>query len=617
MDRLLIGAGLTNAYLGEGAAFEDGRKHVGARERERLLGGGQELGAGPLCALLRGALNAGVPTLLLQSAGDEAERLPAPLAFLEESAELARLSTTALPAAVFEEKIRDPGQTVAVVVGCHTEAELFALANYLKNGLGVGRVCVSPYFSGSPSREAHLAAFRHYFLVAGVEVLLDPGDIEAALGMALSAVDGLGLGACRIEPAETAAQLQDEQRRIVELLCMHWDEARLRSLAGGFSGSQLFIATGQKGRATTEPLVLKIDSYLQMRRELNGYYRVKDFLGKHVPTFGFPVSLGSQLGVAMELAAMEGSPETMQDSFEAAESEAQLDRFYARLDKTLGLLAEKLYRNTQSVAAFAPYRQLGLHTRDQQGWLEENAALIGGYLEELGASDYAIDAEQLRRVLQVISKNEDTVDAEVCLVHGDLNLANVICDEGDNVWFIDWTHCGVTPVELDFAKIENDIKFVMSKEFELEDLPRLRRFEEMLLNHPIPPDVTELPDDLKFAKWDLRYRKILGAVRRIRAVCFSLTRSEDWLVYRIALLRYALHTLSFDERRGRGECSVTQLALALHSTEALLLELIAADFHLKTRAERPSSYPPRQRVSIDEAHWLTRRPSTRSPTGRA
>ena len=67
-------------------------------------------------------------------------------------------------------------------------------------------------------------------------------------------------------------------------------------------------------------------------------------------------------------------------------------------------------------------------------------------------------------------------------------------------------------------------------------------------------DFDELPDHLGFAKWDLRFRKILAAVRIIRRAYFSLKQIEDWVVYRIALLRYAAHTLSFDKRRGRGEC---------------------------------------------------------------
>ena len=98
-------------------------------------------------------------------------------------------------------------------------------------------------------------------------------------------------------------------------------------------------------------------------------------------------------------------------------------------------------------------------------------------------------------------------------MHGDLNYQNVICDQADNVWFIDWTHSGEFPVEQDFAKLENDVKFVMSKQFDEGDLPLLRQFEAFLLadRMPVPPNM--VPDHLRQVKWDLRYRKILETVR--------------------------------------------------------------------------------------------------------
>ncbi|MCO4764320.1 MAG: phosphotransferase, partial [Myxococcales bacterium] len=233
-----------------------------------------------------------------------------------------------------------------------------------------------------------------------------------------------------------------------------------------------------------------------------------------------------------------------------------------------------------------------------------NADTILDYLAEASTVDLAIDSFDLCAMVRLAVANEDVLTTEHCINHGDLNFANIICDEGDNTWFIDWTHCGHAPAQLDFAKLENDVKFVMSKDFELEDLPRLQRFEEYLLTTHMPASVTRLPDSLRFARWDLRFRRLLGAVRRIRGACFALKDDTDaWLVYRIALLRYATHTLSFDARRGRGECGVTELGYALLSVDLLATGLVADDYHLRIRAERPADYPERLRISIDQAPW--------------
>ena len=45
-------------------------------------------------------------------------------------------------------------------------------------------------------------------------------------------------------------------------------------------------------------------------------------------------------------------------------------------------------------------------------------------------------------------------ETEVCLVHGDLNFKNILFDDTNNIWFIDWTHNGTHPIEVDFAKLE-------------------------------------------------------------------------------------------------------------------------------------------------------------------
>jgi ADP-ribose pyrophosphatase len=300
---------------------------------------------------------------------------------------------------------------------------------------------------------------------------------------------------------------------------------------------------------------------------------------------------------------MEGSPETLQDTFEKAETEAAVNHFTQRFGKALAILSDKLYRNTRESSWVVPYRAFGLHVAIELEWLKDNADILLGYLEQDGAAEINVNPDHLVNFIRLVAKNEDGVESEACLVHGDLNLANVICDDGDNIWFIDWTHCGTAPVELDFAKLENDVKFVMTKTFDLDDLPRLRIFEDYLVEHRIPEDLDALPDSIKFAKWDLRYRKILTTVRQIRRACFDLKKTDDWLVYRVALLKYATHTLSFDQRRDRGECAPAALAYALFSIEHLTFSLVADDFHLKIRSERPDQYPARQRILIDESIW--------------
>jgi hypothetical protein len=269
-----------------------------------------------------------------------------------------------------------------LVVGCHTEGRVLALALFLRHFFRCDEVAISHHLVGSSIPEAHLAVLRHTLPALGIKILLDLAEVARFANLLPDALSDASASPCVLEPLEVRELLGDEQRQIVERLCMHWTRARLRSLGGGFSGSLLLMAEGWKGEARTEPMVLKIDAFRQMRKELAGYYLIKDFLGKNVPTFGYPVSVGDWLGVGMELAAKEGTPETLQDVFQRAEDEDGTRHFYRRLDKTLELLVDKLLQNTRESDWVVPYRDFGLHTEDQQRWLRQNAELIQGYLSE-------------------------------------------------------------------------------------------------------------------------------------------------------------------------------------------------------------------------------------------
>jgi ADP-ribose pyrophosphatase len=638
--RIIIADGLTNEFLSPEVQFRHRPVNVGTHEIARLMGSGTEFGTGPLPTYLNQFLasrnpRADAALLVFRDLDDEASAdgfdagsadFVEPFHDCVKRAQVIPCARGEIPFESFcgaieqltgVERVSKPKGSHKIrflLVGCHTDKRIFIAATFLRDVLGFKNVAVCSHLVGSPIREAHLASLVHGFPSSDVRVFLDLGQAAKFVGFDSSAFSAFDCHPCRITPTEARRALGAERRNIIEFLCMHWTKAELKPLQGGYTGSLLFLANGWKGPSRTEPMVLKVDRYSQMRREIEGYQEVKDLFGKNVPTFTYPVTLGESTGVGMELAAMEGRPETLQDSFETADGDESTSRFMRRLGKALDLAVEKLYRNTRTSSWVVPYRRFELHTQQQLDWLRENVGYVVEYAEQAKASEMPMPVEGIENMLRLIAANEDGIDSEVCLAHGDLNLKNVICDEGDNIWFIDWTHSDQYPVEMDFAKVENDVKFVMSKQFEVDDLPRLRRFEEYLLANREPAEANRLPKALAFAKWDLRFRKILDAVRRIRQACFSLKKEkDDWLAYRVALLKYALHTLSFDERRELGECGVIQLLHALFSVEGLVFILVADDFNLKTRGQKPSSYPPRFRVLIDEAPWSIACPSYQPP----
>ncbi len=622
MTTLIIVDGLTPENFSPTEQFLARPENLGRQEIGRLVGLGRSAGNGPLTRFVRAAADA---------ARENAEEIH--LVFFaaqtkgERAADESLLELVREPARGFEileaaqgsvpwQRILDivgsssddsggahTSAKRALVVGAHTELRITSIAAALKSMLSFDSVAVCSHLVGSATREAHFAALRYGLPALGIDVLLDIDDAARYVGIDPTRLADLNVQSCSLGPPDIVERLDEDAQDMIKRLCMHWTGASLRTLTGGFSGSLLFIAEGQQGQARTEPMVIKIDNAWQMRRELAGYYRVRDLVGKHVPAFGFPVIGPDLVGIGMELAAMEGAPETLQDMFEEAQGDESARVFQERFEKSLRILTERLYRNTAREAWIVPYREFQMHTDEQVTWLGENIENIVGKATEEGIPGVAPDAAELQVMLRLVARNENGTTSSICLSHGDLNYQNIIADQAANLWFIDWTHAGDTPVALDFAKLENDVKFVMSKDFNADDLPRLRLFEEYLLDNPEPEQAESLAEPLGFVKWDLRYRKILDTVRQIREVCFELLPEDGWLVYRIALLRYATHTLSFDQWGGRGECGPVALLHALHSVEALLYQLVADDFHLRIRIEKPDDYPDRQVILIDEAPW--------------
>ncbi len=455
---------------------------VGRQEIARLLGRGRSFGQGPLARFLNASVAAGVTVIMItDSAADDdvLGTIVEPLRATARDAVVISSTTLGIPLRGLIGAVKDATGIDALdddvvgaeihflVVGTETEDRVHTTATLLRRVLGFQNVAVCAHLVGSATQEAHDAAVQHGLSRSGVNVFLDLEEAARFVGLDPEAVDCQTCAPCIIEPPELNESLDDDRRRIIESLSHRWTRIEARPLQGGFSGSLLLLADGYQGDARTEPLVIKIDSFAQMRRELDGYHRVKDLFGKHVPTFGFPVERGEHIGVAMELAAMEGRPETLQDTYEEAENDAGVELFVRRFDKALELLTLRLYGNTLQTEWVVPYREFWLHTDMQQEWLRQNGDVILEYLAESGVNaGTPVDTIELAQMLRIVSRNEGGLDSQTCLAHGDLNLANAICDQGDNVWFIDWTHCGRAPLELDLAKLENDVKFVISKEFD-------------------------------------------------------------------------------------------------------------------------------------------------------
>lgn len=650
---LILADSLTNDFMG-GGAFEQTGVHIGQRDVERLMGAGSAAGNGPLPTFLSQAvvaLRQGRPIglILVRDCHDpkDPDQLPELLRYgrhnvrgEQGAAFLPFLKPLLSAAAILETRSlslplkslrrvtrRLLGQDLLtlngeqrrllrwVLVGCHTDKRILGTANLLRNVLEFPNVAVCPHLVGSSNHEAHLASLQVALPDALVQVF---PDLRALLGFAGLAKKPFRQFDCRgaaLGPPGVIQSLNADQRHILELAFLRCSQVTLQPLSGGFSGSLLWLARRQIDGVAGAPVVVKIDRHGAMQKELEGYDRVKAIFGSQVPSFGTPISSGGHTGILMELASRSGTPHTLQWLFEQAVEQRDPDQFLAPLRASLELLHQRLYRPTLRRCRFSPWQRLGLSAPQQWEWLRENIGHIAGDGWQGGPIRLTPDLvlEDFTALFQQLAADSHWLPGAHCLGHGDLNLANIILDDLANVWFIDWTHAGLLPVELDLAKLENDIKLVVSKGLAHQDLGDLLILERLLLEQRLPLPLEEAAKRLPGLASDPHLALVYQSVAAIRQRYADLHPEQDDTLYQIALLRYATHTLSFDARRGRGECSLEQLRHALGTVHLLVQQLARGDFHRLTPAVRPDSYPDRQRLPRELAPWPVPCPDYQPP----
>lgn len=638
MKVIVIADSLTNdvalpARDGEATAVNVGRQTIA-----RTMGENERYGRGPLPTFLRAAAQAreqgrDVHLVLARDLhehtdeqraelerfgehamrGTEGAELVGCVADLADRAHVIDTATLALPPRRLHEVLADAlgaepfsltanerNHVTVVVCGFHTNVRVLYTAFKLRNEYELPRVIVCPHLVGSSDERAHELTLQVSLPNALITVEPSLDRLVADLGFAMDAVDGCG--ACRLEPREVVDRMSAEQRTALEHQFQFDTAVSLRPLGGGFSGSLLFLATPSRGGQKQAPVVVKVDAPSAIHREVRGHHQVKDLLGIHVPAMHAPVSVGNVSTVRMTLAAMEGRPRTLQHLYGEAQDATGWARFTNAFEKALDLLASDLYQNTRRQARFSPYQAFELTGPNHARWLRGNLPNI------IAGADLGADTLDLGHGLSVLNPlihglpllgHIDHLDADVALCHGDLNFANLLTDDTGAIWIIDWPHTEESPIEVDFAKMENDISFVVSQAFVDSDLPALLDLQRFLAATLVPPATP--PPSLALERFELQ--KLYHAVRLLRERYRAIKTDAHLELHAIARLRFALHTLSFNKALSRGDCELPQLKHALLTVSVLIDQLRNSPLHRSGPRERPEAYPPRVAVPLQHESW--------------
>lgn len=430
------------------------------------------------------------------------------------------------------------------VVGVWTEAKVTFLLYELATRLGLAELATCSALTASASRSTHLAALQQLRRILGVHVFDSVGELSSWL---LPGGSPMPLPPLPRGPVpDLEGELPDEvDRPLVGALYREATRLSLSSLGGGFSGARVFrVRAWDPLGHELAPTVLKLGPRRLVAQERAAFEQVEGILGNDAPAVRGFVDLGERAGLKYSFAAMGSGPvRTLKALYEDGLPEAELGRLLDRVfDGVLGRFS-----------AAARYERLPLlsYYTFEARWRDSVArkvaelgvdpsgpiALPGGGSVPSPVTIYDHDLDALDRALGT--------QRYVSYVHGDLNGANILRDGQGNVWLIDFAHAHRGHVIRDLVKLENDLLYLftpLSDEGELAQAvaltQALRAVRDLAAPLPDPPAAVRAP----------ALRRAWAVLQRLRArVAERVREDRDPAQLSVALLRYAAHTMSFDE----------------------------------------------------------------------
>lgn len=457
---------------------------------------------------------------------------------------------TTLPGILEELRRRaHPGPLRIAVVGVWTEAKISFLLYDLKTRLGVDDLATCSALTASASRAQHFNALEQLRRVLGVQCFESVGELATWLnpGSSLELPRARTRFGPKVQVSSGDVQLSDDDLAILGDLYRNSSRIELESLSGGFSGALVFKASSDDAIGHQQaPSVVKLGPGRMIARERVAFERVEEILGNNAPAVRGFVELGDRAGIKYSYAAMGlGRIRTLKSLFDSDAPQSQLDAVIrAVFEDILG----PLY-------AAARYEKLPIleHYGFSPAWAPSVRESVTKVVGER-ARDPELTFPDDYRVQNVCSFYESFLERRavagsefryVSVVHGDLNGANVLLDGRDNVWVIDFFHTGPGHVLKDVAKLESDLLYIFTPLTSRDDLREallitraLREVGDLL--RPLPEHLEGLRSPALLRAWH--------CLRTLRSIAAELCREDRHpLQLTIPLLRYAVHTLTFEE----------------------------------------------------------------------
>jgi len=436
------------------------------------------------------------------------------------------------------------------LMGVWTEAKIMFLAYDIRTRYPEMEIAVCSALTASSSRAHHFMALEQLQRLLGVQVFSSVGEFTQYLAGSstdIHLVPPRHADLPKVE-LESGSTLSDTDHELVRYLFRDCQTVTLKALGGGFSGNLVLSSHSMDMYGHQQvPHVVKIGDQNVIGQERTAFERVENVLGNSAPRITEFADLKGRGGLKYRYAAMGGgfsttfkkaySDKSLHDRIERYLKivfEDQLGRFYqaATLERT------NLLEHYRFEPRFAPSVRSAVETVLGEPAVGAKLTLPGGRKLPNPCIFYEQDLQEILPLA--------TGSSYFSYVHGDLNGANIIIDAQDNIWLIDFFHTGRGHVLKDLIKMENDLLYIFTPVENDSDLEQAFRLTDILLNiHDLQQPLPDPSETGLTSPAILRAYQTVRFLRSFYPPLVKLDRSP--LQVFIGQLRYAAHTLSFDE----------------------------------------------------------------------
>lgn len=342
--------------------------------------------------------------------------------------------------------------------------------------------------------------------------------------------------------------LPEEWEILIRKLYGDAGKVDLKTIHGGFTSKTFQVTSYDREGKRMLPTVLKIGSLELTRREEKAY---RDYVEKYIfnnstMIMGTAVH-GEWAGLRYNFLGISG-PDSRLYWLTHHYVHRPAEDLIPIFNRVVRDILRPWYGQPQWVV-FNPYAEhhpLNNPLKVFAGILENARKVFGISPEEetIRCEEMGVDLPNPYRFLKYHydEKKDFTCTWYKCIVHGDLNMQNVLLDERENIYVIDYSETGIKNAVTDFARLETILKTEWIPLKGEADLRKVLTFEKALINCASLDEAPAFSDDGA----DAALGKAFRIIRLLRSYADRVTLFEtSMLPYLLALLEWTYPIISF------------------------------------------------------------------------